>query len=208
MVDSEGRSVVYINVTVVDPKAAIKQKVSEKVENSRLPNIMAKPAGSIASNIASSSKVAEMISKKLPEKIPRKMKQKGITSEVKEVFREGPYVVFELKVIHVDTVKLAKVQSQEVARDPWLLASWVRWFMDLIGSSNQKSLEEETLPELLHAKLPGLMDEVMGEKMKEKKLEAVPKVMSESKQARYFYGQLEAVRGTNKLNSITDEDST
>lgn len=83
---------------------------------------------------------------KMCEKIPKKMKEKGLTVEMEEVFCEGPYVVIQLQVQHVDTIAVEKAQREEnvnVRQDQSssVAGSLLEWSMWLMGQSNQQKLE-------------------------------------------------------------------
>jgi hypothetical protein len=116
------RSVVFINIIVHDASGAIGNKIRTKVDGSRLPNrvknVVAAAATGIATNVVTPSVIAKKMGQKLCQKMPEKMLLKGITTFVEEVFREGPYVVFQLQVQHVNIAtltqsKLAGIPSEE-----------------------------------------------------------------------------------------------
>jgi hypothetical protein len=63
----------------------------------------------------------------------------------------------------------------------------LKLFFQLIGVSQQRTIEEDLLPDLIHRKLESAMGEILAEKMGEQFLDA------ESK-SRYFFGKLKEVR--------------
>lgn len=228
--DSE-KPVLYLNISVLDPSEAVKHKVGKQIDKSNLPpplkKFASKAAPKIASDLVTATVVAKQMSGKLCEKIPRKMQEKGMTVIVEPVFQEGPYVVLQLQVHHIDTFKLAcppeiekhkdlsTMEAVELApitpstawadfrcawnaNDPkrkakfmvfvWALVFWI------IGSSRRKKLEELYFPMLVQSKMDSVMTEMLEQKMEKKKMDAEAIVLSEQKQARYFYAQLQRVR--------------
>jgi hypothetical protein len=72
----------------------------------------------VATNVVTPAVIAKKMGQKLCQKMPEKMLLKGITTFVEEIFREGPYVVFQLQVQHVNIAtltqsKLAGISSEE-----------------------------------------------------------------------------------------------
>ena len=177
------------------------------MEKSNLPKhirgIAVKHAGEIASKRVTPSKVAEKMGAKLCKILPKKMKEKGLTVRLEEVFREGPFVVLQLQVQHVDLVTMEKVRNEEISRSSEedeeaasnnFAGTLIDWSLKLIGTTNQKKLEESFLPAKVQAKLETSLTTMMGEKFKEKQIQADIKIVKEKRQARYFYEQLREVR--------------
>ena len=153
-----------------------------------------------------------------------------MTVEMEEVFREGPYVVLQLQVQHVDTIIVEKVQREEnldLAQDDDAQSSSVagallEWSMWLIGQNNQQQLEENFLPQKVQDQLQKKMMAMMTEKFEQKQLKADVEIVKEEKQARFFYSRLQSVRlamesthGTNpikelrkKMKKDDDDDSS
>jgi hypothetical protein len=108
------KSVLYINIVVIDASEAIANKVSTRVKDSKVPKrlrrVVTAAATRIAGNIFTLGKVAKKVSKKICHVLPEKMLLGGITAVVEEVFREGPFVVFQLQVQHVDLAILTEKQ--------------------------------------------------------------------------------------------------
>jgi hypothetical protein len=108
------KSILYINVVIIDASEAIKDKVRTRVEDSRLPKRLRKVVTATATGIAGTvftmHKIAKKVSKKICRELPEKLFIQGITAVVEEAFREGPYVVFQLEVRRVDLVTLAEKQ--------------------------------------------------------------------------------------------------
>ena len=193
---------------VHDASEAVKAKVTEKVELSKLPKIFKgiaiKRAGEIVSKRITPSKVAEKMGTKLCEKVPEKMKEKGLTVELEEVFREGPFIVLQLQVQHVDVVMLEKVRAEENASvldeededaaTKTVAGTLIEWSLKLIGANNQKMIEESFLPAKVQAKLEKALGTMMGEKLEEKQIKADINVVKEEMQARFFFAQLKEVR--------------
>lgn len=179
------RPVLYINIIVLDASEAVKATVTESINKNRpkMPEQIKKGVAQVASDLATPSRVAEKIGAKVCEKMTKKLKEKGITAEVEEVFQELNYLVLQMQVQHVDTVTVAAGFFE-----------WIKLFFCLIGAYNQKSLELDYLPGVVQSKMELLMDELLAEKIAEKKVEARAKVLHESNQARYFYSTLKEVR--------------
>jgi hypothetical protein len=108
------KSVLYINVVVIDASGAIANKVRTRVKDLKVPKrlrgVVTAAATGIAENVLTLHKIAKKVSKKICQKLPEKMFLRGITAVVEEVFREGPYVVFQLQIQHVDLVTLTQKQ--------------------------------------------------------------------------------------------------
>jgi hypothetical protein len=110
------KSILYINVVVIDASEAIKDRVRTRVEDKRLHvpkrlrRVVTAAATGIAGNVFTLHKIAKKVSKKICHKLPPKMFARGITAVVEEVFREGPYVVFQLEIQRVDLATLTKKQ--------------------------------------------------------------------------------------------------
>jgi hypothetical protein len=108
------KSILYINVVIIDASEAIKDKVRTTVEDSRLPKrlrrVVTATATGIAGTVLTLHKIAKKVSKKICHTLPEKMFLRGITAVVEEVFREGPYVVFQLEVQRVDLATLTEKQ--------------------------------------------------------------------------------------------------
>jgi hypothetical protein len=180
--------------------------VTEKVKDSSLPKpikgLAAKGAAKAASKMVTPSVIAEKMAKKLCKTLPKKMSEKGLTVEVKPVFCEGPYVVLQLQVQHVDTLAVEKSQSEknaDLTKDDDASKSsfaglMLEWSLKLIGQKNQKKLEEDFLPQQVQEKLKNEMAIIMAEKFEEKQLTAEVEILKEDKQARYFYLKLQEVK--------------
>jgi hypothetical protein len=229
------RSVLYINIIVHDASGAIGNKIRAKVDGSRVPNrlknVVTSAATSVAGNVVTPAVIAKKMGQKLCQKMPEKMLKKGITAFVEEAFREGPYVVFQLQVQHVNLATLTesklggtpsvedsdddkskkkkdddhtsakKSEIVDATPEPAQPQDVKHWFMhllelffQLIGVSNQRTIEEDVLPGLIHRKLESAMGEILAEKMGEKFLDAESKVCSAANQARYFFDKLKEVR--------------
>lgn len=72
---------------------AIKAKVADKVDSTRLPKFMKSRVKGVASltsgKVIKPSEVAKKMSAKMQEKMPQKMASKGLSVEVHEEFCEG-----------------------------------------------------------------------------------------------------------------------
>ena len=124
---------------VQDGTAAVKARVEKHL--SKLPNPLKRHAARQASGLATSGMVAQYLSQRMITKLPRKMKEKGVTIKLEEVFREGPYIVLELEVIHVDSIALTGNKHYPDMTDA---ISWmVQWFLEAMGPDFQKSIEED-----------------------------------------------------------------
>lgn len=115
---NKDRPVLYINILVLDATHAVKLRVGNKISQSSLPKplkeLAKRTAPKIASEWTSPKVVAQKLSKKLCEKLPQKMNERGMNVKVEEVFREGPYVVLQLQVQHVNLLELIKsIQNNE-----------------------------------------------------------------------------------------------
>lgn len=70
------------------------------------------------------------------KQIPEEMKKKGVTVRMQEIFREGTYIVFQLRVVHVDTMILTNHRMQS-------FSDFVQWFMTSVGKEWQETIEGE-----------------------------------------------------------------
>jgi hypothetical protein len=223
MTKSEQNNVLYINVTVIDHSAAVKRKVGKKIEKSSLP----KPLKSIASRTApkiagdylvTPKLMATTLVEKLMVKIPRKLSDKGITAEIEPVFQEGPYVVMQLHVHHVDLVKFVVKQNNPTAasltttpRLAWfdlartvdenpaqvwsklMILFWICLF-SLVGTATLSYLESYVVPRIVQSKMEATLQELLDQKLEKKQLEAHGVVLKECNQARYFYSQVAKIK--------------
>ena len=193
--------------TVDDASETIKAKVAQKVEKSKLPPpikpLVAKHAGQAASKLMTPSKIAKTMGAKMCKVLPKKMKEKGLTVELEEAFREGPYIVLQLQVLHVDAAAVEKsmreenadlTEDDEAAATNTIAGTLIEWSYKLIGAENQKKLEEGFLSAKVQAKLETAMAVMMAEKFEQKQLKAQIQILKEEKQARYFYGKIKEVR--------------
>jgi hypothetical protein len=205
---------VLLLLLVRDASLAIQAKVSKKVAEKmgNFPGPMKDKASQRLAEVASKritpSKVASQLGGKLMKKMPKKMKQKGLTVEIKQVFCEGPYVVLELQVQHVDMVAAEKAmrevnteqdededdEDDDEAASNTVAGTLIEWSLYLMGTRNQKKLEEGFLATQVQAKLQTAMAEMMNEKLQEKQIIADCDIVKEEKQARYFYAKLQEVR--------------
>lgn len=62
------------------------------------------------------------------------MEEKGVTVKVEEVFREGPYIVFQMHVVRVDALTLTHHRMES-------FSDFVQWFMTSVGKEWQQTIE-------------------------------------------------------------------
>ena len=118
---------------VQDASEAIKAKVAKSL--SRLPAVVQKKAGHRASKMTAPNRIAQLVSPRLIRQLSERMKEKGVTVEIKEIFQDGFYIVFRLRVVHVNPVILANEYSG--------LAGFVQWFLSGMGHEFKKTIEEQ-----------------------------------------------------------------
>lgn len=185
------REVLFLNLTVQDGTAAVKARVEKHL--SKLPKPLMKQAARRASCFATPGMVAQYLSQRMIMKLPRKMKEKGVTVELEEVFREGPYVVLKLDVIHVDPIVLTSSKQNPDETDT--ISGMVQWFLEAMGENFQKTIEEEYLPRHIMTTLERDMPVLLADHMNSKMLEAQTKVLSNREtQKEYFSGKLKELR--------------
>ena len=102
-----------------------------------LPKPVKNQAARRASEMTTPRMLVHQLSQAILEKIPEECKQKGITVEMEEVYREGPFIVFQLRVLHVDAVVLSNDLTSES------FASFVQWCVESMGEEWQESLEKD-----------------------------------------------------------------
>lgn len=176
---NDKRAVLYINIIVHDASEAVKASI----DNGRA-NPIRKRVAKVASGFATPSVVAGRIGAILCKKMTKKMKDMGLTVEIDEVFREANFLVLQMQLQHVDTITVA----------PNSFVEKLEWFFRVIGNVNQENLEANFLPAKIQLRMQPVLDGILTKKMAETKLEASSKVLSESKQARFFYATLREVR--------------
>jgi hypothetical protein len=120
-------------VLVQDASEAIKAKVAKRL--SRLPEVVQKKAGHRASKMTGPKKIAQHVSPKLIQQLSESMKTRGVTVDMKEIFQDGLYLVFRIRVVHVNPVILANGYSG--------LSRFVQWFISSMGHDLKKTIEEE-----------------------------------------------------------------
>lgn len=110
------RSILYINIVVIDASEAIAARVRPRVDFFHLPKplrrVVTAAATGIAGHVFTLHKIAKKVSKKICLTLPEKCFARGITAVIEEVFREGPYVVFQLEVKRVDLATLTEKQAE------------------------------------------------------------------------------------------------
>ena len=109
------KSMAYINLTLLDASDAVYQMVHSKMQQkqSRLPgpqainNFVSNKVAKAASRNIPPSKIAEQLSKKLPKKLMYMMyHETGMKLAAQTVFVEDSYVVMQLQVQYVDSMRL------------------------------------------------------------------------------------------------------
>jgi hypothetical protein len=168
-------------------EVAAQPKVKAEVEQWKPPNPgkapVAKTAGKVATTTrVKNAKLARRLGEKLCDKMPRKLAEMGLTVEFEVVFQEGPYVVIQLQVQHVNARAIERSQRQENAdptadegtpSDTAVAATLLEWCLKIIGPENQRTLEESYLPVKVQTKLESKIMEVMAEKVGRKGLKAI-----------------------------------
>lgn len=99
-----------------------------------LPEQVKNQAARRASELTTPSMLAQKTSSKLLRKIPIIMKEKGLTVDMEEIYREGPYLIFYLRVLHVDPVVLA---------DDMGISGIVQWLLSSVGEGMQRTIEKD-----------------------------------------------------------------
>ena len=122
-----------IDAIVEDGTEAVKAKVAKRLK--LLPVPVQNTAARTASELTTTKMLAKQVSLELLRKVPAGLKKKGITVDMEEIFREGPYILFQLRVLHVDTVTMAE--------DLMGHSSLVRWLVGHVSEGLQRTLEEE-----------------------------------------------------------------
>jgi hypothetical protein len=110
----------------------------------------------------------------------------------------GPYVVFQIQVIKVDAVVLAKKskasKNETEKSGVFEMGSLVGVGLGLIGSSNQQWVEEGYLPKIVQKKLETVLPEILKKALGEHCLLAETYVLGESKQSRYFFAKYREIQ--------------
>lgn len=126
---------------VQDGSQAVKAKVAKRL--ALLPSPVKNHAAQRASTMTTTKKITQHLSQKLQKKLPLEMKERGITVDMEELFREGPYVVLQLRILHVDTVVLAASTKKNKTDEPDGFSKLVQWFIVTFGEGFQKAIEDE-----------------------------------------------------------------
>ena len=87
-----------------------------------------------ASSLTNAGIVAQQVSQKLLKEIPKGVKEKGVTVNIEELFREGPYMVFQVRVVHVDVLALTHAKMES-------FSDFIQWFMASVGKDWQQTIE-------------------------------------------------------------------
>jgi hypothetical protein len=151
----------------------VKTSVKKRVDNTKLPPSLKESFGNGAAHVASRrstpNRIAERLGVQLCEKTTRKLAEMGVTIEMEECFREGPYVVLQLQVLRVDarTIQRAQVRGTLEKDKGEITTSCImfEWCLTIIGSDNQKKLEEDYLPDKVQAKLQANILSILKEKL-------------------------------------------
>lgn len=118
---------------VQDASEAIKAKVAKSL--SRFPTVVQQKAGQRASKVTTPDRIAKQVSPRLIRQLSERMKKKGVTVDIKEIFQDGFYLVFEICVRHVDSFILANGFSG--------ISGFIQWFISGMGHDVQKMIEED-----------------------------------------------------------------
>lgn len=152
---------------------------------------VAHTAGKVASDVVTAQQVAQKMGAKMCKEIPKKLLEKGITVEAEQVFHEGVLLVLQLQVTHVDAVVLVKARAKAAEST---CVSWLQGMLCMIGTGNRDALENDYLPTYVTSKLTECLKPAMERKLLEKNLKAAADIMSETRQARFFFHLLKELR--------------
>jgi hypothetical protein len=178
--------------------------VKEKIDKTNMPQPIKDAAKKIgakaASKLATPTAIATKMSQELPRRMPMEMAEKGLTVVAETVFQEGPYLVVQMQVQRIDSVLMAEVKALENQEMDWTwLIRLLIWVLRLLGAANQRSLEEDYLPQVVQSKMEPLMNQMLKVKIEvEMLMEADTMVLGEDKQARYFFQKLKEIRAEKK----------
>jgi hypothetical protein len=215
----ETLKVLYINVMVTDPTAAVHRAVQRKINEKDLPmplHMVATKVGQrVAKHVATPELIADIVSEKLPLELTKKLKKRGITGVAETVFVEAPYMVIQLQVQHVETNLLVSSKAKDFHDDETgelesratlspSVAGYITKFLDcfwrivasprLQGFQLQSAIEHYHLPRIVQAKMESFIPELLAEKLHRKGLEIECQVLPEEQQSRFFYAQLQSIR--------------
>ena len=198
----EHRSVLYVNVVIEDASEAIKAGVSEKLEESNLPPALtrrlAKYAGRLAADRVSASQIVDTMAPRMVKTMPEKLRKKGLTIHAEEAFRDGPYFVIMMQVQHVDAAVMIEAKQfaheHELTDDESCTVKFVKWLLSVLGVHFVDRVQTDYLPALIQSQMQPIMVEKVQAELAEKKMKASVEVLSEEKQARFFYVILQQVR--------------
>jgi hypothetical protein len=116
--------------------------------------------------------------------------------------------VMQLHIQHVDAVVAAEMQLIRKGFGSSAIASWLQWFFErIIGPKYQHRIENNLLPRMVQRIIPKLVDESVNERLVSKRIEFESQVLSEEKQARYFFDKLKEVRQSKESNSDSEDSS-
>lgn len=205
---SPNRRVIYINLIVVDASGAIASKLSTKTQD--MPKPLASLATNVATKLATPERVAGVMEKELPKKMVQKMASKGFTAVAETIFREGPYVVVQLQLQHADTSAMAaamavdtydeddetKIEQKAVLTQDWAarIQMWLQTVFSWIGGKRQRNFESDYLPRIIQSKMEEVMNDLIADKLEEKGVNAISRVMKQEEQARYFFDTIACLR--------------
>ncbi|KAI2509625.1 hypothetical protein MHU86_4745 [Fragilaria crotonensis] len=135
---------------------------------------------------------------KMVATMPVKMRKKGLTVHAEEVFRDGPYFVIMMQVQHVDAAVMIEAkqlaQKDELPNDESWTVRFVKWLLSILGMNIVDSVQTDYLPAFIQSMMQPHMGEQMQAELADKKMMASVEVLSEEKQARFFYVLLQQVR--------------
>lgn len=200
------RKVIYVNMVVLDATDAIDRQLQRDFKD--IPKPLRATAAKLATTWATPERVAEALSTELPKHLVNKMASKGLTAVAETAFWEGPYVVAQVQILSVSPAAMVEAQSKDfydeygdLEEEATLSQAWalrikscIQRVLSWMGMSTQKTLEGDYLPWLIESKMQGIMDEAVAGKLQRVGLHAVSRVLTEEKQARYFFETLRQVR--------------
>lgn len=112
-------------------------------------------------------------------------------------------MVIQLQVQNLDTQMMAEIKAEE-KRQEWglirlITMAFLYWLLRVLGAKHLKTLDEEILPNVVQKKMEPMLNEMLQIKLEEEmKVDAETLVLSEDKQARYFYNKLKEIRSATK----------
>ena len=214
------RQVLYVNLVCLNALNAIDQQIQREYKD--IPKPLHQLASQLVNTWATPERVAEAMSTELPTSLVEKLSLHGVKAVAETTFWEGPFLVVQVQIHSVSPTVSIEAQAKDFYDELGDLeqeACWSEGFalrvkaclqsiLFLLGMRTKQAIENNVLPRIIQSNMERIMQEGVTSKMKRRGLHGVVKVLTENKQARYFFDTLRRVRQAHRPFANFEESFT